>query len=79
MTGANQKLGKLYNDDMKGFSSFEVDTDSCFDEFDSESVTLDYFKERFEDMRICLTRVAKGSPQQHIIPFENALENTPSL
>lgn len=49
MTGTNQKLGQLYNEDMKGFSSFEVDTDSCFDEeFDSESVTLDYFKERFD-------------------------------
>lgn len=44
------KLGTLYSQDMKGFSSFEADSLPSFDEFDSESV-ISYFKERFEEIR----------------------------
>lgn len=40
------KLGNMYSQDMKGFSSFEADSLPSFDEFDSESITISYFKER---------------------------------
>lgn len=43
---AMAKLGTLYSQDMKGFSSFEADSLPDFDEFDSSSVTISYFKER---------------------------------
>lgn len=51
------KLGTLYSQDMKGFSSFEADSLPSFDEFDSESVTISYFKER-SALRTCVWTVA---------------------
>lgn len=51
------KLGTLYSQDMKGFSSFEADSLPSFDEFDSESVTISYFKER-SALRTCVWTVS---------------------
>lgn len=39
-------MAKLYMEDMRGFSSFEADSLPSCDEFDTESVTMSYFKER---------------------------------
>lgn len=43
---ASAKLGNLYSEDMKGFSSFEADSLPSFDEFDSDAVQEYYYKER---------------------------------
>lgn len=65
------KLGTLYSQDMKGFSSFEADSIPDFDEFDTESVTLSYFKERcrldYRTAREC-GLLHRGSPNNTITP-----------
>lgn len=46
------KLGKLYSEDMKGFSSFEADSMASFEEFDDLNTMQDYLKDRY---RTCST------------------------
>lgn len=41
------KLGKLYSEDMKGFSSFEADSMASFEEFDDLTTMEEYIKDRW--------------------------------
>lgn len=43
---SNTKLGNLYSEDMKGFSSFEADSLPSFDEFDEVATMQDFYNER---------------------------------
>ncbi|KQS52479.1 uncharacterized protein Dere_GG11162, isoform D [Drosophila erecta] len=46
LVGYNNKMNVLPNYTLSGMSSFDAESLPDYSEFDSESVTLDYYKER---------------------------------
>jgi len=47
LVGYNNKMNVLPNYTLSGMSSFDAESLPDYSEFDSESVTLDYYKERY--------------------------------
>lgn len=49
----NSKMNVIPNYTLSGMSSFDAESLPDYSEFDSESVTLDYYKERYDFDVIC--------------------------
>lgn len=68
----NNKMNVIPNYTLSGMSSFDAESLPDYSEFDSESVTLDYYKERYnnnEDIHITFCFDFANSLWLHLLFF----------
>lgn len=81
LVGYNNKMNVLPNYTLSGMSSFDAESLPDYSEFDSESVTLDYYKERYipelKQIAFCFASVLPHSTQ-HTHTYKHTCIQIPS-